>query len=257
MLISPNSWASQAVQWWRLWPANAGDAGMISGSGRSSGEGHGNPLQYSCLGNVMVRGAWWAAVHGVTNSQTEHARSYLCKHASYSYLRLLTTQVFKLQTWVPFLTLHFPLIREMSTLVCRICFKILQQRGLSVWDWQMTTEIDKCSHQSWVMNTCVTVLFYLLFFAWITGTTLPKWSSCHLSLSTLNSNSIPNSSAILLNNLVLNDFYWLCPKVQTIAWHPNLFKILLQSFSSCHCLLQPHLTDQYTGLPKFPYLIFM
>ena len=148
MLISPNSWASQAVQWWRICPANAGDAGMISGSGRSSGEGHGNPLQYSCLGNVMVRGAWWAAVHGVTNSQTEHARSYLCKHASYSYLRLLTTQVFKLQTWVPLMTLHFPLIREMSTLVCRICFKILQQRGLSVWDWQMTTEIDKCRQSS-------------------------------------------------------------------------------------------------------------
>ena len=46
-------------------------------------------------------------------------------------------------------------------------------------------------------------------------------------------------------------------KVQTVAWHPKLFKILLQSFSSCHCLLQPQLTDQYTGLPKFPYLIFM
>ena len=46
-------------------PANAGDAGLIPGSGRSLGEGNGNPLQYSCLGNPMSRGAWWATVHGV------------------------------------------------------------------------------------------------------------------------------------------------------------------------------------------------
>ena len=46
-------------------PAKAGDLGSISGSGRSSGEGNGNPLQYSCLENSMDRGAWHAAVHGV------------------------------------------------------------------------------------------------------------------------------------------------------------------------------------------------
>ena len=46
-------------------PANAGDAGWILGSGRSPREGNGNPLQYSCLGNFMDRGAWWATVHGV------------------------------------------------------------------------------------------------------------------------------------------------------------------------------------------------
>ena len=44
--------------------ANARDAGLIPGSGRSPGEGDGNPLQYSCLGNSMDRGAWWAIVHG-------------------------------------------------------------------------------------------------------------------------------------------------------------------------------------------------
>ena len=43
--------------------ANAGDAGLIPGSGRSSGEGNGNPLQHSCLENPMDRGAWWATVH--------------------------------------------------------------------------------------------------------------------------------------------------------------------------------------------------
>ena len=44
---------------------NARDQGLIPGSGRSPGEGNGNPLQYSCLGNPMDRGAWWATVHGV------------------------------------------------------------------------------------------------------------------------------------------------------------------------------------------------
>ena len=46
-------------------PANAGDIGSFPGSGRSPGEGNGNPLQYSYLGNPMDRGAWWATVHGV------------------------------------------------------------------------------------------------------------------------------------------------------------------------------------------------
>ena len=47
-------------------PANAGHTGSIPGSGRSPGEGNGYPLQYSCLGDPMDRGAWWATVHGVT-----------------------------------------------------------------------------------------------------------------------------------------------------------------------------------------------
>ena len=49
---------------------DAGDMGSIPGSGRSSGKGHGNPLQYSCLENHMDRGAWWAIVRGVTKSWT-------------------------------------------------------------------------------------------------------------------------------------------------------------------------------------------
>ena len=44
-------------------PANAGDSGSVPGSGRSPGEGNGNPLQYSCLGNPMDRGAWRVTVH--------------------------------------------------------------------------------------------------------------------------------------------------------------------------------------------------
>ena len=46
--------------------ANAGDVGLIPESGRSPGEGNGNPLQHSCLENPMDRGVWWATVHGVT-----------------------------------------------------------------------------------------------------------------------------------------------------------------------------------------------
>ena len=47
---------------------SAVDLDSIPGSGRSPGEGNGNPLQYPCLENLMDRGAWWAAVHGVAKS---------------------------------------------------------------------------------------------------------------------------------------------------------------------------------------------
>ena len=54
-------------------PAKAGDirdVASIPGSGRSPGEGNGNPLQYSCLENPMDRGAWWATVYRVAKKQT-------------------------------------------------------------------------------------------------------------------------------------------------------------------------------------------
>ena len=64
-------------------PANArvaGNAGLIPGSGISPGGGNGNPLQYSCLENLMDGGAWWATLHGVAKCQThlanEHAYIY-------------------------------------------------------------------------------------------------------------------------------------------------------------------------------------
>ena len=52
---------------------NVRDPGSIPGSGRSPGEGNGNPLQYSYLENFMDRGAWWATVHGVAKSQTRRS----------------------------------------------------------------------------------------------------------------------------------------------------------------------------------------
>ena len=62
--------ASRVAQMVKKSTCNAGDPGSIPGSGRSPGEGNGNPLQYSGLENPMDRGAWWATVHGVTKSQT-------------------------------------------------------------------------------------------------------------------------------------------------------------------------------------------
>ena len=49
---------------------NEGEMGLIPGLGRFPGEGNGKPLQYSCLENLMERGAWWAIVHEVTKSWT-------------------------------------------------------------------------------------------------------------------------------------------------------------------------------------------
>ena len=54
-------------------PTNVGDVGSIPESGRSPGEGNGNLLQYSCLGNPMDRGAWWATVHGHKDLDTSDA----------------------------------------------------------------------------------------------------------------------------------------------------------------------------------------
>ena len=77
-----HNWVT-ALKWTYIWmgfpggvlvkcpPANTGDKGSIPRSGRFPEVGNGNPLQYSCLGNPMDSGAWWATVHGVAKSQTQ------------------------------------------------------------------------------------------------------------------------------------------------------------------------------------------
>ena len=61
-------------------PANAGDTGLISGWGRCPGGGKSNPLQYSCLDNLMGRGAWQTTVHEVTKSdRTENTWTHIGK----------------------------------------------------------------------------------------------------------------------------------------------------------------------------------
>ena len=78
---------------------NAGDPGSIPGRGRSPGEVNGNLLQYSCLGNCMDRGAWWATVHGISKCQTwlqqlsMHTRMRQSLFwAFYSYFYLIITE---------------------------------------------------------------------------------------------------------------------------------------------------------------------
>ena len=61
---------------------NVGDPGSIPGSGRSPGEGNGNPLQYSCLD----RGAWWPTVHGVTKSRTRLSDFTLTLHYTVDHI---------------------------------------------------------------------------------------------------------------------------------------------------------------------------
>ena len=63
----------QGLPWWlsgKQSTCHAGDLGSTPGSGRSPGEGNSNPLQYSCLGNPVDRGAWRTIVHNVTKSRT-------------------------------------------------------------------------------------------------------------------------------------------------------------------------------------------
>ena len=51
-------------------PANSGNVDSVPELGRCTGEGNGNPLQYSCLGNTMDRESWWAVAHGVAKNET-------------------------------------------------------------------------------------------------------------------------------------------------------------------------------------------
>ena len=62
-----NNWASSVFSG-KESACQPGDMGLISGLGRSSGEGNGNPLQFSWLGNAMSRGTWQAIVHSVAKS---------------------------------------------------------------------------------------------------------------------------------------------------------------------------------------------
>ena len=65
---------------------DVGDEGSIPRWAGSSGIGNGNPLQYSCLGNPMDRGVWWAHVHGITKSWTRLSTHTFIKYIFYVYI---------------------------------------------------------------------------------------------------------------------------------------------------------------------------
>ena len=102
-----NMWTSQVVLVIKNLPANAGDTrdvGLVPGSGRSLGEGNGNPLQYSCLKNSMDRGPLLATVHGVAKSQTQlnmhaHTPSFQPWSLLLGHQRLCPALCFSLQTY--------------------------------------------------------------------------------------------------------------------------------------------------------------
>ena len=83
------------VPWWLSGKEYACKAGATgdTGSGRSPGEGHGNPLQYSCLENPMERKACWATVHGVTKNWTQLKR--LSTHACTLYTVFPSSNILK------------------------------------------------------------------------------------------------------------------------------------------------------------------
>ena len=75
-------------------PASAGDTGSISGSGRCLAEGNGNSLQYSCLGNPMDRGAWWATIHRIPKKSDRTPQLdniCVCIPSSFSHVGLFAT----------------------------------------------------------------------------------------------------------------------------------------------------------------------
>ena len=119
---------------------NVGDLGSIPGSGRSPGEGNGNPLQCSCLENPRDRGAWWAAAYGVAQSRTRLKRlsssssssSIACLSVSFlqqlASPRLVVQRLKRLpamwETWVLSLGWEDPLEKETATLSSTLAWKI-------------------------------------------------------------------------------------------------------------------------------------
>ena len=107
---------------------NVGDLGSIPGLGRSTGEGNGNQLQYSCLENPMDRRAWQATVHRVTKSQTR-----LSNFGASLVAQLVKNLPAVQETWVCFLGWEDPLEKETATHSSILAWKISWTEGCSPW----------------------------------------------------------------------------------------------------------------------------
>ena len=103
---------------------NAGDLGSIPGSGRSPGEGNGNPLQYSCLENLMDRGAWRATVHGVTRVGHDLATKLPTILGPSLVAQRVKCLPATQETWVRFLGGEDLLEKEMATSSCILAWEI-------------------------------------------------------------------------------------------------------------------------------------
>ena len=93
-------------------PANVGNTGSNPGLGRSPGEGNGNPLQYSSMGNPMGRGAWQARVHGVPKNQTQFSDSTTTKP-----IKSQERSTYLFSIWYPTLYLYLCFSSVLKTLL--------------------------------------------------------------------------------------------------------------------------------------------
>ena len=152
-------WASQMALVVKNPPANAGDlrdVHLIPGLGRSLGEGHGNPFQYSCLENLMDRGTWQATVHRVTQSQTQlkwlslcththtHSLSHRMLHVALSYLTFIMLRyALSMPTfWRVFVINYFEFYQKIFFCIC--------------WDDHtvfIPPFVDTMYHIDWFMDT--------------------------------------------------------------------------------------------------------
>ena len=127
---------------------NVGDLGLIPGSGRSPGEGNGNPLQCSCLENPMDQGAWWATIHGVAKSRTQQWFHFTSLHFKYG---LLGGSVVK-NTRVQSLGQEGPSEKEIATDSSILAWKILWTggpAGYSSWGHRESDTTERLGARAW------------------------------------------------------------------------------------------------------------